>query len=495
MPNLKKIQFVCNYLSKEIVFKLPACAIVYKNSFMKIILTLFFLLGIGSCLIAQNDPCTCSESFQRMQEKLEANYIAYALTKDKIAPAYTARKLKYNQLAAKTPLSQCTRLMQEFLGFFKDGHLFVSEFPKLPDSTLARHKTWIKAQKINNPKVNSISKVDIEGYWTDGTSSFALVKNLSSKIPYDYLAVTISAPDSSKIGEIKMGLTLSKGLWEGVYYTNAYTPRYVNVKAFKENQLLSIWGGFTWGRIKNKNGLIYDPVLPLVRRLDEETILLSLPSFLIEKSKLDQVLMAHFQELTETPKLIIDLRGNTGGNGIYFDLLSLFYEKSAPSELGFALSSEDNLNYFKKFVSPQGSDPYTSVVKAMEATPGKIVPGPLFPALQLNPLAAKLKTAIILTDRGNMSAAETFILSSKAISSKVITMGENTGGVVDYNNINMVSLGCATQGIYFGYPTFSFNQEVHLGKGFNQKGIAPDVRIDPKVVDKIGFALQYLKTH
>ena len=43
----------------------------------------------------------------------------------------------------------------------------------------------------------------------------------------------------------------------------------------------------------------------------------------------------------------------------------------------------------------------------MEAEQGKIVPGPMFSPLELKPLASKLKKVVILTDRGNMSAAET----------------------------------------------------------------------------------------
>jgi len=460
---------------------------------MKALISLCLFVSVGVALMAQNDPCTCVGSFNRMAEKLEANYIAYALTKDKIGPAYQARKQKYQAIAAQTPLPQCSKMMQEFLSFFKDGHLFVSEFPKLTDTTLARHKANIKAQKINTPKVNPHSKLGIEGYWTDGTSRFALIKNPNPAVPYSHVAVIVSAPDVEKIGEIKMELSLSKGLWEGLYYTNGYAPRYVNVRAFKDNKLLSIWGGFTWGRITSPKDSLYDPTLPSVKKLDAETVLLSLPSFLIEKKNLDAVLMAHYQELTETPKLIIDLRGNTGGNGIYFDLLSLFYEKPAPSSQGFALTSEDNLNYFKRFASPQGNDPYTPVFKAMQVEPGKVVPGPLFRPLELKPLASKLQKVVILIDRGNMSAAETFILSAKSISEKIVTMGENTGGVVDYNNINMVPLACETQGIYFGYPTYSMHQEVHLGKGYNQTGIAPDVRIDPEIKDKIGFAWQYLQ--
>lgn len=460
---------------------------------MKVFFPLCLMMAFSSLLFAQNDPCTCAENVERMYQKLEANYIAYHLTKDKIGASYQTRKLQYRVLAAKTPLNGCAKLMQAFLSFFKDGHLFVSEFPKLPEAELSASKTMIKAQKVDLQKVNPGNKTGIEGYWTDGTSKFAIIKNNNPKVPFSHVAVVLEAPDSSKAGEVKMGVSLSNGLWEGLHYTNAYTPRYVKITPYKDNQLLSIWGGFTWGKLLDKNAPLFDPTLPSVKKLDDQTVLLTIPSFLIDKKQFDAVLMGNFKELTESEYLIIDIRGNTGGNGIYLDLLRLYYEKPALSQVGFAISSADNLDYFKKFASTRSNDPYAPVVAAMQAETGKIVSGPVFGPLEQKPLPSKLKKVVILTDRGNMSAAETFILHSKGVSSKVVTMGENTGGVVDYNNINMVSLGCETQGIFFGYPTYSLNDAVHLGKGYNKTGIAPDVRIDAKIVDKIGFARQYLQ--
>lgn len=460
---------------------------------MKPFFLLFTLAILGNTLIAQANTCTCAENFDRLTEKLEANYIAYHLTKAEITTAYEARKKQYKPLSTQTPLPDCAKLLQQFLVFFKDGHLFVSEIPKLPETALAQTKAEIKARKVALSQVSPGNNVNIEGYWTDGASKFAIVKNKNPQIRYSHVSVIIAAQDSTKVGEVKLAVSLANGVWEGVYYTNAYAPRYVKITPYKDNTILSIWGGITWGKLADERTTMYDPTLPSVQKVDEQTLLLTIPSFLIEKKDFDQFLMTHFKDLTEAEYLIIDIRGNTGGNGIYFDLLSLYYEKPALSGRGFAVSSADNLNYFKKFASTRSNDPYRPVVEAMEAEQGKIVPGPMFSPLELKPLASMLKKVVILTDRGNMSAAETFVLYSKGISSKVITMGENTGGVVDYNNINMVSLGCETQGIYFGYPTYSLNETVHLGKGYNKTGIVPDVLIGKKAKDKVGFVIAHLK--
>ena len=91
-----------------------------------------------------------------------------------------------------------------------------------------------------------------------------------------------------------------------------------------------------------------------------------------------------------------------------------------------------------------------------------------------------------------MSAAETFILHSKKVSDKVVTVGQNTKGVVDYNNINMIKISCDPMGIYFGYPMYTRHDRIP-NDGFNKEGIAPDVRSEKKGEALIQFAREYLK--
>ena len=98
----------------------------------------------------------------------------------------------------------------------------------------------------------------------------------------------------------------------------------------------------------------------------------------------------------------------------------------------------------------------------------------------------------ILTDRTNISAAETFVLYSRMASDKVVTIGTSTGGCVDYNNINMIPMTCGHLGIYFGYPTFTLNNHI-LKDGYNREGIPPDIRSDKNSTDLIKFALDYLR--
>lgn len=456
------------------------------------------ILGLSVFLFlnasAQNDDCSCHQVFEKVVEKLEVNYIAYALMKPEIDKEYMVWKNKYKLLANRTPVQSCSLLLQEFLAFFHDGHLFVSEYPDFSAEDLAKTKSEIIHSMYDVNAIGSFSDSPIEGYWTDGSSKFAIVKNANRTIPYEWIAIIVDAKDSLKKGEIKFAVSNLGDSWQGIYYTNAYASRYVKITPYKESSILSVWGGILWGKLKDRNSEVFNPVLPTFEKIDSANALLTIPSFLIDAKDFNKVLIDNKDALLKTKNLIIDIRGNTGGNGIYFGLMSVYYEKPAVSSRGLALSSDDNITYFEKFASDRANDPYSPVVKAMRESKGAIVAGPDFGKLELKPEKTNIQKVIILTDRGNMSAAETFVLYSKAVSSKVITMGGNTGGVVDFNNINLIKIGCDKHGIHLGYPTYTLHDKV-IGQGYNKTGIPPDIKIDDSVKDKITFVLKYLKEH
>ncbi|MEM7110542.1 MAG: S41 family peptidase, partial [Bacteroidota bacterium] len=116
--------------------------------------------------------------------------------------------------------------------------------------------------------------------------------------------------------------------------------------------------------------------------------------------------------------------------------------------------------------------------------------GPLYPKKRFKPANTKIRNVAILTDQGCMSAAESFILHSKRASTKVLTFGDRTAGVIDYTSVNTLPLHSGKQNIYFGYPTSTLHKEIP-DKGYNRTGIIPDVPIPAKVKDKISYILDY----
>ena len=152
------------------------------------------------------------------------------------------------------------------------------------------------------------------------------------------------------------------------------------------------------------------------------------------------------------------------------------------------LASPDTLAYFRN----QNARIYARVASNIENHMGAIVDGPAYPEKKLKPARNKIERVAILADGGCMSAAESFILHARALSSRVKTFGSPTAGVIDYTSVNALKLPSGTRNIYFGYPTSTYNKQVP-DKGYNDTGIVPDIPIDPEVEDKVAFVLGRLE--
>ncbi len=313
--------------------------------------------------------------------------------------------------------------MQRFLSFFNDGHLFVSQFPKYSEEETEKFKSSLRQRLYSVDSLKTYladkreSLRELEGVWTDGATRHAIVHNSSKDWPHEFVAVVLSSPQPEKIGEVKLGVKSRDGNYEGVYYSNAYSPRYAKLDLANDNTLLGIWGGLFWGRVSYSNRTsvdstaLYNPTLPTIEHLEDSTVLLTIPTFLLEKPILDSVLLGNQVALTTCRNLIIDIRGNSGGNGIYFNLMSLISVKPLASEVGLALASADNLAYFSQFAKGGAGDPYQPVVDDMKQNMGKVLKGPRFSDSQLPQIPSSLRKVVILNRpdqhqcRGNFHSA------------------------------------------------------------------------------------------
>ena len=127
---------------------------------------------------------------------------------------------------------------------------------------------------------------------------------------------------------------------------------------------------------------------------------------------------------------------------------------------------------------------------------GEIVLGPDYPDRPLNSYPSNIKYVAILTDEACMSACESFILHSKAMSDKVKVYGTNTAGVIDYTSVMSVKLKSSkNQNIYFGFPTSSLGKGYSTDEypnGYNKTGIRPDVALPSSVEDKVLHVMEIM---
>lgn len=471
---------------------------------MKKALLIVALIVFNISVHAQENDCKCSDVYQELIKKVEDNYIGLAQMKDGKKSQFNHLKeeiaIKINNVNAK----DCTKFLQNFLSFFDDGHLFVYEQPAYSEEEIATYKKEIKSSKVSaknilktlNFEKNMVKKNGLDGIigkWTDGESELAIIKDEGYYKAY----ILNSKIKTVEAGELKATFKAAKNGFEGTYYSYGYAPRYVEGNIYKEKTLLVLTGAVYWGKIGSLSNreisiINRDEVnLPVIKKLDDENTLFSIPSFLADYQKFIKVITDNIDLLKNTTNLIIDVRGNVGGNAIYFAFIDAFATHTLKGGQGLVLASESTNKYFEKLAksTPQI---YQPVVNRIQGNMGKIVEGPKYLDKTYPPFESKIKNVAILTDKGSMSAAESFILHSKGLSTKVKTFGSPTGGVIDYTSINTLKLNSGSQNIYFGYPTSTYHKEIPQ-IGFNKTGIIPDVLINENVKDKIEFIIKYYK--
>jgi C-terminal processing protease CtpA/Prc len=97
----------------------------------------------------------------------------------------------------------------------------------------------------------------------------------------------------------------------------------------------------------------------------------------------------------------------------------------------------------------------------------------------------------VLTDRGVGSAAEALVLQLRQ-SPRVIVVGENTKGNIDYPSVYLSSVGCGDQAYQLGVPLYAGSRDLPVG-GFDGSGIAPDVPVADSLTDPLAFAVRLLR--
>jgi C-terminal processing protease CtpA/Prc len=237
-----------------------------------------------------------------------------------------------------------------------------------------------------------------------------------------------------------------------------------------------------------------DPQAPLFARLDANTLYLSLPSFLGDyRQPLADILEAKGAEIGKAHGLIIDLRGNVGGDAIYFGLAPyLFIGPFQYYEDNLILASPRNLRTLEQIREPLGENGaiFDPAIRRMRENPGKLVPY-LDGAMETPPeLSPGPRRVVLLVDRGVGSSGEAMILLARQ-SPRVIVVGENTRGNIDYQQVSLQKVGCGDHAYDLGTPLYTRTRNLPAG-GLDVIGITPDVPVPDHLADPLAFAVRLL---
>src|SRR5215467_1075543 len=88
---------------------------------------LFFLLLFA---VAHTQTCSCSQMLTALISKTETDYAGYIhKVKEQDSAQYIKLREELKRKSAGISFTDCYSVLNSYVEFFKDGHLFVAEFP------------------------------------------------------------------------------------------------------------------------------------------------------------------------------------------------------------------------------------------------------------------------------------------------------------------------------------------------------------------------------
>lgn len=178
--------------------------------------------------------------------------------------------------------------------------------------------------------------------------------------------------------------------------------------------------------------------------------------------------------------LIIDIRGNSGGqDGYYKPYLELLYDHPGMTEGIEFYNSEENRESYIQLAEDMGNPDWMlqDIKRLKEKENNTFV---IFDeetiSIEYDSTSAKPKKAAIIIDGLVASSAEQMVLELKATSNRTMVFGQdNTRGCLDFSNVRPAAELPYCKAM-LAIPT-TRSLRVVKGTGIDDTGIAPDVRI------------------
>lgn len=397
--------------------------------------------------------CNCIANLDTTIQKTQQNYAGYPdMIRRGMHPHYKklVTKLRANAMRVSDP-QKCFDILKEYVIFFNDKH-FDLEY-SVTDSTKYQYSTMTEDSFVRN--FDEKERDPIEGLWINPDSSMKIA--LYKKDAETYEGIVLESKDT----KLKPGLvyyTFSKTA-NGLVF-DRYNWRTPDFPVRQRGNLLYIWNFEVWAKAFPETTTDYENDLFSTwrhynygldcKKLDENNVLLSIGSF-NRDDKIKEIIQKNDSLIRSAKHLIVDLRGNGGGNTGWVYLLPYFATKPIDQGRTYFRLSPDNIRatlpelkatYENAMIDPRWKKSYSPDVleefrKAYKEIPLSNEPFYAMPSLTLYPdsiLAMPEKVALIFDDLGGSSTEFFFYVSQQ--SHKVKRYGERTLGMMDYMGVS-----------------------------------------------------------
>lgn len=474
--------------------------------------TAMLLFGLSS-YAQEKKQSLCSRNFDAIQQKVEDNYAGWS---EKVT---SRNQKKFDKITEETSLKvaeinepeACYHVLNEWLAFFEDGHLFLNIQPFVkPEKPGDLEKRASKVGSVSFKSEPAFKKYldknknlpEIVGIWESDDKTYRVGIVADSK-KNRYKAFLLSKRDELWTqGKVKFELKeVEKNKFETNYYYADFTDEKKLGRLVKN--YLAIDDIYKLQKVYPEPAEVVNNVDILTRlpqwrveKINANTALVTLPPFTIVDAA-DYILdMVNNNKtiIANTENLIVDLRNNPGGDENAFSALYPWIaDKPIIRKGGMFRSSEENLILlthelesiqafpkYKRILAPKLQE----VIAAMKNNLGGDVQGPDKVFQYLKPTVYP-KNVAILVNENTASTAESVTLEAKQ-SGKTVIIGTKTKGLADYIEVRD-----------WGLPAYGWRLAFGLAKSardtrIDNKGINPDVKVPKRETDWVQFATEYL---
>lgn len=475
---------------------------------MKKATSTFILLLFFFKLVSQSQECNCESTFHWMKKIFEENDAGfqYSLEQKEYENYELFNSQILGQIKQTKDVDSCQLLLNNWLHFFRTSHLGIYKIPNQKtetfketysgqeaDDIIEKFKDWEKVDVDLDDFTNYLNSKDslgLEGIWDTEPYKLGIIKQNNT-----YLGFIIEADNVYwRKNQVKLKIYEDNGKMSSIfYYRDHRGETYTNVELFEDNYLM-IGPIILYRHEMKEKSMLAENYLtaitttePYFQKLNESTNLLRIPSFRLSyKPIIDSLINSHFNEITNTKNLIIDIRNNNGGSDISFEnIIPLIYTNPI-REIGVeyystTLNNQRMLDFVNDPSYGFDDDKKTWAKESYEILNSNL--GEYINLSESDCTIIKFDTIFqypqnvgIICNQQNASAAEQFLYLSKQ-SKKVKLFGETTRGCLDVSNMYFIN---SPDNVFIFY--YALTKSIRLPNyPIDDIGIQPDYYLDENI--------------
>lgn len=466
---------------------------------MKQIITLILAL---LPLIVFSQECDCTSKLKWAKKTFEENDAGFVHTLEKKTElAYQIHNQKFEEkVSTIKDLIVCLQALNQWLRFFRSGHIGIrlteqtkkKEIKIDSDKIRAQYKDWEKLEVDVDDfttYLKSKKSCDFEGIWHSEPYEIGV-----KKIGDEYIGFIIEADGSYWTeGQVKFKIHADK---TATYYMRDHSARNFDKAELLGKNYLEM-GSISLERMlpefvddtpdTKRYFKIIKAQKPFFEAIDDNTLMLRIPSFRIaQKKHIDSLIASHKAQILSTPNLIIDLRNNGGGSDYsYYELLPLIYTDtirgvgveflSTPLSnqklLHLAEDTENDFSDSDREMFKRGYEKLSKHIGEFVNLDSTVVDKTSYDIVHPYP-----QNVGIIINGNCVSATEQFLLAAKQ-SKKVKLFGTKTFGALDVSNMNFAESPCGD--FELGYCTSKSYRIPDMA--IDDVGIQPDYYLDKEI--------------